>query len=108
MTPDPRQSKPRGAAGEPSFEDALQQLEDLIEQIEGGEIGLEKSIAEYERGIGLIKRCREILERAELRVEELGKDQAKSRPDRTPERPPSRASSENGGNGDSDDSDAPF
>ena len=107
MTPDPKSSKPR-AASEPTFEEALQQLEDLIEQIEGGEIGLEKSIAEYERGIGLIRRCREILERAELRVEELGKDQAKLRPDRPPERPPSRPSGENGGKDDSDDSDAPF
>lgn len=49
----------------------MAQLEQIIERIESGEIGLEKSISEYERGVGLIRRCREVLERAEQRVEEL-------------------------------------
>jgi exodeoxyribonuclease VII small subunit len=34
-------------------------------------VGLEQSIAEYERGVALISRCRQVLERAEQRVEEL-------------------------------------
>ena len=49
----------------------MAQLEDIIERIESGKIGLEKSIAEYERGAGLIQKCREVLERAEQRVDEL-------------------------------------
>ncbi len=53
------------------FEQAIAQLEEIIERIESGQVGLEKSITEYERGVGLIKRCREVLERAEQRVEEL-------------------------------------
>ena len=60
------------ASSEPlSFEQAVQQLEQIIERIESGQIGLEKSISEYERGVGLIRRCRQVLERAEQRVEEL-------------------------------------
>lgn len=55
----------------PDFEQALAQLESIIERIESGHIGLEKSIAEYERGVGLIRRCRQVLDRAEQRVEEL-------------------------------------
>jgi exodeoxyribonuclease VII small subunit len=58
----------------------MAQLEEIIERIESGEIGLEKSISEYERGVGLIRRCREVLERAEQRVEELTSQmQAESR-----------------------------
>lgn len=40
---------------------------------------MEQSIAEYERGMTLIGRCREILEKAEQRVEELNRKQAGSR-----------------------------
>jgi exodeoxyribonuclease VII small subunit len=49
----------------------VQQLEQIIERIESGQVGLEQSISEYERGVALIKRCRQVLDRAEQRVEEL-------------------------------------
>jgi exodeoxyribonuclease VII small subunit len=64
-------SNQNSAAEPPDFEQALAQLESIIESIESGQIGLEKSITEYERGVGLIRRCRQVLERAEQRVEEL-------------------------------------
>lgn len=54
-----------------SFEEALERIESIVEQIESGQIGLEESISAYERGVGLIRRCRSILDRAEQRVEEL-------------------------------------
>jgi exodeoxyribonuclease VII small subunit len=53
------------------FEQAVDAVERIIEKIESGEVGLEQSIAEYERGVALIRRCRQVLERAEQRVEEL-------------------------------------
>lgn len=53
------------------FERAVEQVEAIIQRIESGEIGLEKSITEYERGVSLIRRCRQLLDRAEQRVEEL-------------------------------------
>jgi len=62
------------ADAELSFEDALAQVESVIESIEAGEIGLEKSLTEYERGVRLIKRCREVLANAEQRIEMLTKD----------------------------------
>ena len=56
---------------QPTFEEALAQLETLAEQIERGEIGLEESIAKYEQGMKLVAQCRSILNRAEQRVREL-------------------------------------
>jgi exodeoxyribonuclease VII small subunit len=54
-----------------SFENAMSRVEEIIAKIESGEIGLEGSIDEYERGVALVARCREILARAEQRVEDL-------------------------------------
>jgi exodeoxyribonuclease VII small subunit len=54
-----------------TFEQAMAQLEAIVERMESGQIGLEQALAEYERGVALVKRCREVLQRAELKVEEL-------------------------------------
>jgi len=54
-----------------SFEDAIGELEALIDQIETGEIGLEESLKRYERGADLIKRCRSVLDGAEKKIAEL-------------------------------------
>jgi len=54
-----------------TFEEALARLEEIIERIESGEVGLEKAIGEYERGVVLIRRCKDILQKAEQRVDEL-------------------------------------
>ena len=54
-----------------SFEQALAELESVIQRIEQGEVGLEKSLTEYGRGAELLKRCRAILDSAEKQIEEL-------------------------------------
>ncbi len=53
------------------FEEALEMVEQIIERIESGQIGLEDSIQAYERGVKLIKRCRNVLDLAELRVRDI-------------------------------------
>ena len=58
----------------PKFEDAIEQLEAIIEDIESGDAGLETAIAEYEKGMKLIKQCRTILNGAEKRIAELTED----------------------------------
>ena len=58
-----------------SFENALTQLEGIIERIERG-VGLEEAIGEYERGVVLIRRCKDILQKAEQRVDELNRQAA--------------------------------
>lgn len=50
------------------FEASLQALETLVEQMEAGDMPLEASLAAYERGVGLYRRCQAALEQAELRV----------------------------------------
>ena len=55
----------------PSFEQALERLEGIVEAIEHGKIGLEESIAKYEEGMGLIQHCRKILAEAELKIQKL-------------------------------------
>src|SRR5215469_567546 len=55
----------------PSFEQALEQLEKLVHQLEEGEIGLAEALDHYETGIGLLKQCYGLLQRAERRIELL-------------------------------------
>ena len=58
-----------------SFEQAVQELESIIEQIEQGEVGLEQSLDEYRRGSTLIKRCRDILDVAEQQIEKMSEQE---------------------------------
>ena len=50
------------------FEHSLDELDQLVEKMEQGEMSLEDSLAAYERGVGLYRRCQAALEQAELRV----------------------------------------
>lgn len=50
------------------FEQSMQALETLVDQMESGEMTLEDSLAAYERGVGLYRHCQSALEQAELRV----------------------------------------
>ena len=56
-----------------NFEDALRELEQILSEIEGGEVGLEESLVKYERGNFLIQHCRGILGAAEKQIEILTK-----------------------------------
>ncbi|HIB32317.1 MAG TPA: exodeoxyribonuclease VII small subunit [Candidatus Marinimicrobia bacterium] len=58
----------------PSFEEALQNLESLVEKMESGDTSLERSLESFEEGMHLIKACREQLENAEQKVQSLIKD----------------------------------
>ena len=56
-----------------TFEEALAELEQILSAIEGGEVGLEESLARYERGSFLIQHCRGVLNSAEKQIETLSK-----------------------------------
>ncbi len=53
------------------FEKSLQQLEKIVSQMESGDLGLEESLARFEKGIKLAKACQDTLANAELKVEQL-------------------------------------
>lgn len=53
---------------QPSFETALAELETLVQRMEVGELSLEDSLQEFERGIQLTRLCQEALNNAEQRV----------------------------------------
>jgi exodeoxyribonuclease VII small subunit len=54
-----------------TFEDALKQLEEIVNRLERGEVPLAESIAIYERGDALRKHCSKLLGEAEARVEKI-------------------------------------
>jgi exodeoxyribonuclease VII small subunit len=57
-----------------SFEEALERLEGVVDQLEQGELALEASIEAFELGVRLSKRCASQLEDAEQRVEVLTRE----------------------------------
>jgi exodeoxyribonuclease VII small subunit len=54
-----------------SFEQAIKDLTTIVGSIEQGQIPLETSLKQYERGMDLIKHCRNILQQAEKRIEKI-------------------------------------
>ena len=54
-----------------SFEQAFDELEAVVQQLEGGSLPLEEAIKLYERGMSLARRCSEALDAAELRVQQM-------------------------------------
>lgn len=61
----------RKKAQEPDFEQALEELEALVEKMEKGELSLEESLQSFERGIQLTRTCQKALTEAEQKVEKL-------------------------------------
>jgi exodeoxyribonuclease VII small subunit len=56
-----------------SFEEAIKELTSIVGKIEQGEIPLQDSLSQYERGMALIKHCQDILRTAEKRIEKISK-----------------------------------
>jgi exodeoxyribonuclease VII small subunit len=53
------------------FDEALQELETLVETLEQGDLSLDESLARFERGVSLARECRDALTNAEQRVQVL-------------------------------------
>ncbi len=62
-------------AGKPveqmSFEEAIAELEQIVQRLEQGQVPLAESIAIYERGAALKKHCEKLLQQAEARIEKI-------------------------------------
>jgi exodeoxyribonuclease VII small subunit len=59
-----------------TFEQAIDQLETIVKRLEDGKVPLEESVAIYEHGEALKRRCEELLRQAEARVEKITLDAA--------------------------------
>jgi exodeoxyribonuclease VII small subunit len=57
-----------------SFERAIDELETIVKRLEEGKVPLEESVAIYERGETLKRRCEELLRQAEARVDKITTD----------------------------------
>jgi exodeoxyribonuclease VII small subunit len=65
-----------------SFEEAIKELTNIVGKIEQGQIPLQDSLEQYEKGMALIKQCRTILHKAEERIEKITKEQDSEDSDR--------------------------
>lgn len=63
---------PNDASAKPeSFETAVADLQQIVSDLEDNSLGLEASLAQFERGIGLLRKCQIILDQAEQKIEIL-------------------------------------
>ena len=60
-----------------NFEQAIEELGGIVESIESGQTPLQSSIEQYEKGMELIKHCREILQTAEKKIEKIAEEKNK-------------------------------
>jgi len=65
----------------PKFEECLERLEKIVDELEKGELPLEKALGLFEEGIALSASCRQELEAAEGKVEILLKQNGKLQPE---------------------------
>lgn len=54
-----------------SFEQAIKQLEETVSLLESGELGLEESLAAFEKGMSLVRICQQKLDEAETKIAKL-------------------------------------
>ena len=67
---------PGNAPDPPPFEEALKQLDAIVETMGSGELPLETMLARYEEGMKLARHCQAKLEEAGVKIQQLEKDAA--------------------------------
>ena len=72
---------PKKKAPSPSFEEALAELEALVENLEQGDLPLEDSLKSFERGIELTRTCQQALKEAEQKIEILSSASTDAEPE---------------------------
>ena len=72
----PKSSAQAGGNNAPTFEEALQKLESIVDAMESGDLPLDALLARFEDGVKLVKVCQSRLEEAELRIQKLEKNSA--------------------------------
>ena len=67
-----------------SFEESLSELQQIVNDLEDGTLGLEESMKRFEQGMALLKDCYRVLEKAEQKIELLTGFDAEGNPQTTP------------------------
>ena len=67
-----------------SFEESLSELQQIVNDLEDGTLGLEESMKRFEQGMALLKNCYRVLEKAEQKIEILTGFDAEGNPQATP------------------------
>lgn len=70
-SPESPETMGKHSTKKPKFEDALSELEEIVQELEDGEIDLETALQRYERGVALVRLCYEKLQEAEKRILQL-------------------------------------
>jgi exodeoxyribonuclease VII small subunit len=70
------EQKPKKDIEKMSFEDAIKELTSIVGKIEQGQVPLQDSLEQYEKGMALIKHCRTILQKAEKRIEKITEEKS--------------------------------
>jgi exodeoxyribonuclease VII small subunit len=63
--------KQKDDVGGLGFEESIKELTNIVGKVEQGQIPLQDSLQQYERGMALIQHCRTILQKAEKRIEKI-------------------------------------
>ncbi len=72
----PRKSDPPAPPSVETFESAYRELQQVVDQLEDGGLGLEEAVRLFERGTELAQTCQRIVDEAELRVTRLAAESA--------------------------------
>ncbi len=70
-SPDPIAANPPEATAPPDFERSLAELEAIVDKLEAGDLSLDESLKQFERGVQLTRVCQSALKQAEHKVEIL-------------------------------------
>ncbi|GHO43080.1 exodeoxyribonuclease VII small subunit [Ktedonospora formicarum] len=57
-----------------SFEDAFARLEETVEALKDGQLSLEEALHSYQKGVALVQHCNDLLQKAELTIQQLQGD----------------------------------
>ena len=64
----------------PQFEEGLQELQQIVQQLESGQLGLDAALQKYQRGIEVLKKCHNVLKSTERKIELLSGVDAEGNP----------------------------
>jgi len=109
--------KTKAKKSAPPFEQSLEELETIVGELEGGELGLDQALDQYEQGVQRLRACHDQLEQAERKIQLLSGVDAQGNPvteplaggrgksgEKSREKRPTRKSAETGGASGVDDS----